>query len=298
MDIQFRDASFHHFPVSELTVLPDEVLGNIVELSSFPTVISKLFLKAFHFQVPSLLKTAKKIIGNERVQFVLQKLPSRAESYDQFKALLLDQRQRLKNINGGAEFLEKLAAERSLLSRFVVYEIEKWIQPKLDESLVQLASVIIGKYTTGNPYFTFHLKFKELELLDADSIRIWMKDHREDLNVIDKIESENTPFSCLPPEIGMMNSIKSIQLIASKLITFAPEIKSLTNLESIFFTNHSKISLPRYLTELPKLSILTLSYCKLERVPKIIFKLSHLKRINLSHNEITFIPKKFEELKS
>ena len=275
--------------------LPRELWGEIYELSSpFPKFgeVSKEFLKGFEFQISAWLAPIKKIIGDERVQLILKNLPPKADSKDELKALLLDQRQRAKDIYGGSELLEKLASEhKSLMSVSVVNEIEQWIQTKQDENLILLVHDLIASYAFLYP------KFDELKNLDAESMRKWMEKNPSELNRIDIFStSRNTKYSYLPAEIGLFTNLKYLTILQSDLRTLPPEIVKLEKLQNLAIFQSPHLSIPSYLADLPKLSGVNLSRNNFQTIPSVIFALSELKSLILNSNEIVVFPTDINKL--
>ena len=271
--------------------LPPELTGKIGVLSSTPDlmVISYDFLAGFEYQIPSMLAATKEIVGEERVKNVLKSLLPKASSKEQLRALILDQRQRAKDIYGGSEFIKKITSEKkSFVSESVVNEIEMWIQAKQDESLVQFAETMF-----------MYPKFKELENLDAAGVRKWLKENQAELPKIKKLVISNPKlFSCLPSEIGMFTDLKELKIDGTNLKTLPPEIKNLKELESLQISNSPNISLPFYLADLPKIRILQLDANNLETFPQVIFELHGLTALNLNQNQLAAIPKDLEKLKN
>ena len=272
--------------------LPPELLAKIGKESGNTQmhVTAKKFMDGFDYQIPSLLKGVKDAIGEERAQKIIKKLP---EPRAQLKALIVDQRERLKGIVGGPEFLDKLALEHpTLLSEKVVGIIEKWIQKKQDRSLTKFVTNIINNNASSFP------KLNELKNLDANEIRAWMKENPVEINNIKQIVISDKTLDSLPPEIGLFSEVTKLTLMDTNLKSLPSEIANMKNLEALIIIGTPTMSLPSHLVEIPKLTKLYLNSNKFEAIPSVVFKLANLQVLHFNNNNLTKIPQDIYNLKN
>jgi Leucine-rich repeat (LRR) protein/HPt (histidine-containing phosphotransfer) domain-containing protein len=98
----------------------------------------------------------------------------------------------------------------------------------------------------------------------------------------------------VPPQIGCLSSLTSLNIISHTLQELPNEISNLTNLRSLLISNsrgHSTFtSLPPQITQLCNLESLNLCWNRITDIPASIVNMTSLRRLNISNNSLEIIP--------
>jgi Leucine-rich repeat (LRR) protein len=94
----------------------------------------------------------------------------------------------------------------------------------------------------------------------------------------------------LPPEIGQLTALETLQLSHNQLTSIPPEIGQLTALELLHLEYNQLTSLPAEIGQLTALTGLYLDGNQLTIFPPEIFQLSALSSLHLSNNQLTSLP--------
>jgi Leucine-rich repeat (LRR) protein len=184
------------------------------------------------------------------------------------------------------------------LHLFTLEEYEKQLKDELDLSLIQLWKRILSFYPLGNnpPYISPEDEINELAK-SADKIRLWLNDpanapHLQQIKEFkttdislqngEQIISTLYNYHILPPEIGLLTGLETLDLTWNELKTLPESIGNLVNLKTLILNNNRGIQLPSCLSKLKALEKLELAECSLTTVPPVIFELSSLRELNFS----------------
>ena len=105
-------------------------------------------------------------------------------------------------------------------------------------------------------------------------------------------------FTDLPPEIGQLTSLKTLDLYNNKLTSLPPEIGQLTSLEDLNIECNEATSLPPEIGQLTSLKGLYLDRNELTSLPPEIGQLTSLEYLYLKDNELTSLPPEIGQLTS
>jgi len=94
----------------------------------------------------------------------------------------------------------------------------------------------------------------------------------------------------LPPEIGNLRNLVTLDLDNNQLTGLPQEIGNLSNLTILSLYNNQLTRLPVKIGNLSKLTMLDLSYNQLTALPLEIGNLSGLTTLNLDNNQLTGLP--------
>jgi internalin A len=94
----------------------------------------------------------------------------------------------------------------------------------------------------------------------------------------------------LPPEIGNLTNLLTLDLFANQLTSLPSEIGNLTNLQRLLLTKNRLVTLPSEIGNLNKLKTLTLVKNQLINLPPEIGKLVSLRSWVLGENELSTLP--------
>jgi internalin A len=102
----------------------------------------------------------------------------------------------------------------------------------------------------------------------------------------------------LPPEIGQLSALQSLDLRYNQLSSLPPEIGKLQSLRSLTLFNNPLSSLPPDIGQLTTLQSLDLRYNPLNSLPPDIGQLSSLQSLNLFNNQLSSLPPEIGQLSS
>lgn len=100
----------------------------------------------------------------------------------------------------------------------------------------------------------------------------------------------------LPPEIGLLTKLVTLDLAQNALETLPPSIKKLNRLQELNLSQNKLAHLPTCVSSLTKLKILLLDYNKIKELPGELCKLSQLEQLNISGNPIKILPVEISRL--
>jgi len=110
----------------------------------------------------------------------------------------------------------------------------------------------------------------------------------------------------LPPQIGNLGNLKSLNLSSNELSALPKEIGQLKNLTNLNLPNNQLVFLPNEIGELKNLTTLNLENNKLESLPFEMGKLTNLESLRLGnmaydyygHNKLVHLPTSIGQLKN
>jgi diadenosine tetraphosphate (Ap4A) HIT family hydrolase len=94
----------------------------------------------------------------------------------------------------------------------------------------------------------------------------------------------------LPPEIGNLTDLETLDLTRNQLESLPPEIGKLGRLKELFVEDNRLSSLPPQIGDLSNLTILLLRNNRLSSLPPQIGNLGKLKKLRLLRNQLTSLP--------
>jgi Leucine-rich repeat (LRR) protein len=98
----------------------------------------------------------------------------------------------------------------------------------------------------------------------------------------------------VPPQIGCLSSLTSLNIISHTLQELPAEIANLTSLRSLLISScrgqSAFTTLPHQITQLVNLESLNLCWNRLTDIPASIVNMTSLRRLNLSNNSLESIP--------
>eukprot|EP00026_Physarum_polycephalum_P003885 Phypoly_transcript_03901.p1 GENE.Phypoly_transcript_03901~~Phypoly_transcript_03901.p1 ORF type:complete len:680 (+),score=103.77 Phypoly_transcript_03901:146-2185(+) len=104
----------------------------------------------------------------------------------------------------------------------------------------------------------------------------------------------------VPPQIGCLSSLTSLNIVSHTLTSLPCEISNLTNLRSLLISSsrgHSTFtSLPPQITQLVNLESLNLCWNRINHIPASIINMTSLRRLNLSNNNLEYIPSELGQM--
>ena len=102
----------------------------------------------------------------------------------------------------------------------------------------------------------------------------------------------------LPPEIGQLLNLQSLNLSSNQLSELPPEIGQLAKLQSLDFSFNHLSELPSEIGQLANLQSLNLSSNQLSELPLEIGQLSSLQSLDFSFNHLSELPSEIGQLSS
>jgi Leucine-rich repeat (LRR) protein len=100
----------------------------------------------------------------------------------------------------------------------------------------------------------------------------------------------------LPPEIGSLRSLETLNLENNQLTTLPPEIGNLSNLIALELSFNQLTSLPPEIGNLTNLQGLYLAFNQLTYLSPEIGRLNHLCEIELFSNELQYLPTELSQI--
>jgi len=105
-----------------------------------------------------------------------------------------------------------------------------------------------------------------------------------------RLDLSRLGLTALPPEIGRLTSLQSLNLWDNQLTALPPEIGQLTSLQSLSLSFNHLTALPPGIGGLTRLQSLYLSHNQLTTLPPEIGGLASLQSLNLEDNGLTALP--------
>jgi len=100
----------------------------------------------------------------------------------------------------------------------------------------------------------------------------------------------------LPPEIGLLTHLRTLNLYDNKLTQLPPEIGQLANLQKLHLYHNQLMHLPPQIARLAKLEYLDLGSNQLTRLPPEVGQLENLTDLFLFDNQLTQLPPEIGQL--
>jgi Leucine-rich repeat (LRR) protein len=105
-----------------------------------------------------------------------------------------------------------------------------------------------------------------------------------------KLSLSNRGITSLPPDIGKLNFLQSLDLSYNSIRTLPVEFLKLINLKSLYINHNELVELPKDIGTLKSLSIFDLSNNQLKTLPASIGSLINLTQLDVSYNQIIRLP--------
>lgn len=131
----------------------------------------------------------------------------------------------------------------------------------------------------------------------ADAIRVWMGEHQEKLDRIEKLNLSSSGLTTLPKEACQLVGLKKLDLSCNSLTFLPKQIGQLKNLQKLDLSGNELASLPKETYELKDLEELDLHKNQLETFPPEIGCLAKLTQLRATKNPLTSLPKEMGQLK-
>ncbi|MBE8966312.1 leucine-rich repeat domain-containing protein [Nostocales cyanobacterium LEGE 12452] len=113
---------------------------------------------------------------------------------------------------------------------------------------------------------------------------------------VTKLGLSSKGLTTLPPEIGQLTNLRSLNLNDNQLSSLPPEFVQLTNLRSLYLYNNQLSSLPEEIRRLTNLQSLYLGGNQLSSLPPEFVQLTNLQILNLSSNQLSSLPPEIVQL--
>jgi Leucine-rich repeat (LRR) protein len=113
-----------------------------------------------------------------------------------------------------------------------------------------------------------------------------------------ELDLSGNNLTALPPEIGQLTSLLTLNLIDNQLSSLPPEIGQLTSLQSLNLWDNQVSSLPPEIGQLTSLQWLDLSFNQVSSLPPEIGQLTSLQWLDLSFNQVSTLPAEIVQLTS
>jgi Leucine-rich repeat (LRR) protein len=110
------------------------------------------------------------------------------------------------------------------------------------------------------------------------------------------LKARSKALTVLPPEIGQLRHLTSLNLGENGLIALPPQIGQLVNLKDLYLFQNQLTSIPAEIGQLENLEILHLALNLINMVPPEIRKLSSLSELHLEFNDLASIPSEIGQL--
>ena len=116
------------------------------------------------------------------------------------------------------------------------------------------------------------------------------------LTQLQSLNLDNNQLTALPPEIGQISQLQSLNLDHNKLTDLAPWIGQLTQLQKLYLHGNQLTALPPEIGQLSQLRLLSLGNNQLTALPAEISQLSQLRQLYLHNNQLTGLPPEIGQL--
>lgn len=155
----------------------------------------------------------------------------------------------------------------------------------------------------GNRKINFAQYFKLLAKLKTETLSLasygYLKQIPEDIGLIKTLKNLNlslNPLKSLPESIGELNNLETLNLRGNQLSDLPASFAQLTNLKTLDIGENQFSKLPKSVLGMSALTGLTLDKNQLTTFPKNIDKLQALVTINCSQNQLVELPDSFANL--
>lgn len=126
---------------------------------------------------------------------------------------------------------------------------------------------------------------------NAENSRKWMEEHQTTLATFIELNLQGCEVSLLPPEIGKLTALRTLDLQDNHLMILPKEIGQLKELITLWLGDNRLTILPKEIGRLKSLVELGLAGNRLVALPKEIGRLRHLVVLYLPGNQLTALPK-------
>eukprot|EP01089_Gocevia_fonbrunei_P014157 TRINITY_DN3811_c0_g1_i1.p1 TRINITY_DN3811_c0_g1~~TRINITY_DN3811_c0_g1_i1.p1 ORF type:complete len:518 (-),score=69.18 TRINITY_DN3811_c0_g1_i1:21-1574(-) len=109
-------------------------------------------------------------------------------------------------------------------------------------------------------------------------------------STLEELNLCNNLLVTLPPEIGELKALISLQIESNAITYLPPQIGQLTRLERLFLNNNKLVCLPPEIGQLTNLVWLSADNNRLTSLPKEIGLLKNLGWISVENNDLTSLP--------
>jgi internalin A len=113
-----------------------------------------------------------------------------------------------------------------------------------------------------------------------------------------KLDLNRLGLTSVPPEIGQLVSLTTLELFDNQLTSLPPEIGQLKNLTELFLRSNQQISLPPEIGQLANLTRLSVSKNHLTTLPPEIGQLASLSTLQLYDNQLRTLPEDLRRISS
>ncbi len=184
------------------------------------------------------------------------------------------------------EYDVKQAREKGLVS-LDLYPVMKMLE--------EAALIVLFKNLKRIPEVKELLNSDDFSL-DAKTIRQWMQDNPEKLLTVENLDLRKLGIVVLPPEIGLLTNLQTLNLSSNKLSELPPDIYRLSNLIELDISGNPFKELPLDICLLSSLQKLDLHDIQLTELPSQIGNLTHLEWLCITGNNLTKLPPEIGQL--
>ncbi len=134
----------------------------------------------------------------------------------------------------------------------------------------------------------------------VNTIRAWFENPKNQAAVqtITQLDFDSDSFKHIPPEIGQLKNLRSLEVKDNDLSFLPLEIGELKKLKKLDLSNNYLSFLPTRFSELVNLEELYLCENYFSKIPEQIFLLEKLKELYIRNSDISDIPQKISDLKN
>ncbi|MEK6153653.1 hypothetical protein WIW50_10355 [Flavobacteriaceae bacterium 3-367] len=148
---------------------------------------------------------------------------------------------------------------------------------------------ILLKIVEANPSST-------LDWRENDSLSDWEEVILDGEGKVIQLNLGNKRLTVLPPEIGLLTKLQSLEILENSLSRLPPEIGQLTSLVRLDLRENEFATLPMEIGQLLALQELQLGRNLLNELPEEIGQLSNLNQLYLFRNRLSTIPQDIFQL--
>lgn len=116
------------------------------------------------------------------------------------------------------------------------------------------------------------------------------------LDHLETLDMGSTPLLALPPDIGQLHHLRVLYLYDTPLKALPPEVGQLVNLEEVDLSSTPLMTLPPEIGQWRQVRILNLARTPLQTIPPEVGQMEGLLHLNLSHTQMTALPPEIGQL--